>query len=364
MRIIDSRILTKVIRIFLYFGKYFKFLLSIIPISPISANIKITERCNSRCITCNVWENKYDNECSTLEFESILKQMRQNGIKIIRFTGGEPLLRDDLGDLIKNAKNLGFKSIAVQTNGLLLSRKAEELVESGITIVSVSVDGIGETHNRIRGTPNGFEKSIEGIKKLSEIAHNKKKKVNIGMSTTLSSLNIKEVPDLIKLCKDLNITWGINILDENPYFFKNLNMSTLHIKTGKLIDNMINYIKYAKKKMPEVITLDNYSLDYVRDYLKNKVKEPPCVHGYLDVFLNSSGDVYSGCWALNPIGNLNKYRLADILNSPEYKRRSKNMFLRKCPNCTCGFMVNVKFSKLPLFLLNRFKNRIKINLAY
>lgn len=363
MRIIDSRIFKKVLRIYLYFGKYFKHLLNVIPISPFSSNIKITERCNSRCITCNVWENTYDNECSTLEFENILNQMRQNGIEIIRFTGGEPLLRDDLGDLIKKARNIGFKSIAVQTNGLLLSNKAENLIENGITIVRVSVDGIEETHNRLRGTPNGFEKSIEGIKKLSKIAHNKNKIVDIGINTTLSSLNIKEVPDLIKLCKDLNITWGLNILDENPYFFKDKNISSLRIKNEKLIDNMINYIKSAKKKMPEVIAIDKYSLNYVKDYLKNKIKEPPCVHGYLDVYMDSKGDVYSGCWVLKPLGNLKKYSLTDILISPEYKRRSKNMFLRKCPGCTCGFMVNVKFNKLPFFLLNRFKNGIKINLA-
>ena len=343
MRLIDSRIVKKVLRIFLYFGKYLKVLLNIIPISPISANIKITERCNSRCITCNVWQNKYDDECSTLEFENILKQTRQIGIEQIRFTGGEPLLREDIGYLIKTAKKLGFKSVSVQTNGLLLSKKAEELVESGITMVSVSIDGIGETHDRMRGIPNSFEKSIEGIKKLSKIAYNKKKKVNIGITTTLSNLNIKEVPDLIKLCKNLNIMWGLNLLDENPYFFKNLDMTNLTINNRKIIDEFINYIKYAKKKIPGVIGIDDISLDYCKDYLNNTTKEPSCVLGYLSVYMSSNGDFYSGCWALKPLGNIKRIELKDILNSAEYKQRAKNMFLRRCPGCTCGFMVNVKY---------------------
>lgn len=360
MKLLESRIFKKILMSSLFFGKYFKSLLNIIPISPIFANVKITENCNSRCITCNAWEIKYDNECSTLEFENIMKQIRQIGIEQIRFTGGEPLLREDIGDLIKKARHLGFKSIAIQTNGLLLSRKAEELVESGITTVSVSVDGIGETHDRIRGIPNGFDKSIEGIKKLSKIAYNKKMKVNVGISTTLSSLNTKEVPDLIKLCKALNIEWGLNILDENLYFFKNVNMSALHIKDAKVIDNMINYIKYTKKKMPGVIGIDDNSLVYCKDYLKNTIKEPPCVLGYLTVYIGSNGEIYSGCWALKPIGNLRKKRLIDILNSTEYKKRAIDMFLRRCPGCTCGFMINVKYQKLLLSILNRFMKYIKI----
>jgi len=103
-----------------------------------------------------MWRYRHENEYSTQELEDIMEQMRDVGINTLIFTGGEPLLRDDISILIKKAKEISFKEITVQTNGLLLSSKAEELVESGVTSICVSVDGIGETNDVIRGVKNAY----------------------------------------------------------------------------------------------------------------------------------------------------------------------------------------------------------------
>lgn len=339
----------------LYLHTYFKGLLRLIPVKPYDATVMITENCNSRCITCNIWKTNHTNEYSTEEFEDVMKQMRDLGIKNITFTGGEPLLRDDIGILVKRARELGFKKVAVKTNGLLLGRKAEELIESGVSHISVSVDGISETTNAIRRLPHAYHTSIEGIKAATLIAQKYSKNVNIHVSTTLIKHNIEEVPELLNVCKELGTLWYIHVLDQNPYFFQGIHMAPLRIDDNQLVDKTVDYIKTVQKKEPNLINLDTNALEYVRASLKGTCKEPLCVLAYINVYLNARGDVYPGCWVLNPVGNLRKNKLKNIVQSDAYKKRAQEMVMRKCPGCTCGYSVNVYVENLPSTLLNKLK---------
>ncbi|MBU7038611.1 MAG: radical SAM protein [Theionarchaea archaeon] len=330
-----------VVRSLLYFSQYFNKLLGVIPIHPYAAKIKITENCNGHCITCNTWKTKHTNELSTEELQNIMNQMRDVGIRVIKFTGGEPLLREDATLLIKEARNLGFKEVAIQTNGLLLCNRAEELVKSGITDISISVDGIGKTNNIIRGIPYAYDASLLGIKAITLLAKTLKKKINVRISTTLTKYSIEEVPMLLEVCRDLGISFRINLLDKNPYEFRGVEMSALSIDNKQVVDKTLDHIETMKKETPWIISEDSNALEYVRAYCKGTPKEFLCAHGYLSVYLSSRGEVYSGCWVLNPIGNLRKTKLRNILRSDEYKRRAQQMFVKKCPGCTCGYALNV-----------------------
>ena len=90
----------------LYLSRYNPFFLKLINPAPIEASIKVTENCNSRCITCDVWKNKFQQNLTTQELENIFYQLKEIGIRMIGFTGGEPLLRNDIGELIKKPKKL------------------------------------------------------------------------------------------------------------------------------------------------------------------------------------------------------------------------------------------------------------------
>ena len=120
--------------ILLYSG--FSSLLRFVPVSPTRAEFRFTENCNSRCITCNVWKNNSINELTTEEIKNALHQLKEIGVKQLIFTGGETLLRNDVGDIIKEANSLKFEAIIVVTNGLLLEEKAEEIAESAIKLAS------------------------------------------------------------------------------------------------------------------------------------------------------------------------------------------------------------------------------------
>ncbi len=80
-----------------------------------------------------------------------------------------------------------------------------------------------------------------------------------------------------------------------------------------------------------------YEVDYITRYYNNeKVDEPACVLGYLQVFGLSNGDVLTGCYPLKPVGNILHDSLANILASRAYAEQSMAMIRRECPGCTCG----------------------------
>lgn len=148
-------------------AKHRKEILRTIPMTPKGAGINITHNCNSRCITCNMWKSKSTNELTTAELQDILTQLKDIGVVGVGFEGGEPLLRNDLPQIVERAHQLGFESINMMTNGLLLTKKkTENLIQKGLTGIGVSIDGIGETHDLARGVKGAYEKSLKALEEL------------------------------------------------------------------------------------------------------------------------------------------------------------------------------------------------------
>ena len=311
---------------------------------PTSAIFNITDNCNSRCITCNAWREKSTNELTTGEVTDILGQLRNLGISNVGFAGGEPLLRKDLPELVQKSKGLGFKHISVMTNGLLLNeRKATTLLESGITAIGISIDGIDETHDMIRGIKGAYERSSSALKTLLKLRDDKYSYLNILVATTLTRPNVNQIEDIIEMCDQLNVEIILNLLDTSPYFFLNVDISDLIIKDQKEFDAFIDRL-HGIKKNTSVLNQFHVSLEYARKYFSDsKRKDVPCHLGYQTIYIGARGEVYSGCWALKAIGNLRGKKLEEIINSKEYKKRLYNMFMKKCPGCTCGYSTNLLY---------------------
>ena len=111
--------------------------------------ISVTENCNLRCIYC-VDENSIMSSCnkdtlSDEEIYKIVKECASLGIRKIRITGGEPLVRKNIEDLVYKLKSIdGIKEIYITTNGVLLKDKIEELKKNGLTGVNISLDSLKE----------------------------------------------------------------------------------------------------------------------------------------------------------------------------------------------------------------------------
>ena len=147
---------------------------------PLFSTARITHRCNSRCLACTYWkENTADKELSPEEFAEIYKDPLFSSLEKITLSGGEPTLRDDLVDIADNILRScrHIKRITLCTNGFdservigavrkLLQLRKEKRIP-GLT-VSVSLDGIGQLHEKIRRVPQAFEKVDTTISRLQK----------------------------------------------------------------------------------------------------------------------------------------------------------------------------------------------------
>ena len=177
----------------------------------IHAHYYVTTRCNSRCITCDIWrrdEYKHTPE-SPLEYRlDLLRQLKAIGIKSIDFTGGEPLLYPGLPELIQHASRMGFVT-ALTTNGLLYPRHAEVL-RGNVTFLNFSVDSPRpDEHDRIRGVPC-FDKTLAAV----ELARSLGERVLV--KHTVTNENFDDLPDMVALAERFGVM--VELSPEFTYF--------------------------------------------------------------------------------------------------------------------------------------------------
>jgi len=290
-------------------------------IRPLSAHIKLTENCQAKCISCDYWKTRWQDAINTEQAVDLLNQIAAAGIHSLRLTGGEPLLRKDMFDVLKRANSASYKSIIVQTNGLLLKKLHKEINDSPITKVAVSVDGLEKTNDLIRGINGYFGLALEGIRLL------RGKKV--ALSVTLNKISAMELSGLREVAHSVGAEIETNILSQSLSFFKDSNIAPMWPETAET-EEIVRFVR-------DELQRPAYEVEYMdRYYRKEALAEPPCVLGFLQVFVLSNGDVLTGCYPLPAVGNILKQSLESILASEAYYNQSLAMLRRECPGCTCG----------------------------
>ena len=164
-----------------------------------------TIKCNLACAHCRRLESDEAvvTDLSASQAKVLIEQLAELGqaqpmMPVLVFSGGEPLCRDDIFELVDYAKSLGITP-ALATNGTMINAAtAEKIVDSGIVRVAVSLDGAtAEVHNRLRRQDGSFEKAIDGIK------HLRHKEVPFQINITLTKNNAEQLKDVYALAGSL-----------------------------------------------------------------------------------------------------------------------------------------------------------------
>ncbi len=166
----------------------------------------VTERCNLHCRMCGVCERpsapSASDELTFSQYKTLLETAATRlGTTLVSIGGGEPLLRQDIFDIIRCAADAGM-SVHICSNGLLINKeRALNLRDSGIAAVSISVDSPEATaHELLRG-PDTFQKTIEAIRLLRETAP----EIQIGINYLITRLNYHKMDDMVRLAEDLDV---------------------------------------------------------------------------------------------------------------------------------------------------------------
>lgn len=162
---------------------------------PVFVSWQITERCNLRCKYCDYWSGAQEDELSTAQALAIIDELSVLKARVISFTGGEPLLRDDIRQIITYAKSKGIFS-KINTNGLLVPQKIDEI--DGAEQVNLSFDGPAPIHDQIRGA--GSYKAL-----FTAIDLLRRRKKRIVFHVVLTKHNLSSVDFILDKCRELDI---------------------------------------------------------------------------------------------------------------------------------------------------------------
>ncbi|MBI5222576.1 MAG: radical SAM protein, partial [Candidatus Magasanikbacteria bacterium] len=181
---------------------------------PIDCVIAVTYRCNSRCVMCDIWKLKNQPELLPTEFLKLPVSLRD-----INISGGEPFLRVDLPQIVVNLKKAAPRArMVISSNGfatdlIIRQMKAVLAIKPNIG-VAISIDGIGEMHNQMRGIPGGFDRAIETVKKLKELGMK-----NFRLAYTATNMNIGHLSKVYDLSRKLGVEFTHSYAQSSEFYF-------------------------------------------------------------------------------------------------------------------------------------------------
>jgi len=295
-------------------------------------DLNITNRCNYRCVHCAFDSGDLEmSELSLDELKTILQETKELGGERIDITGGEPTVRQDVGEIIKIAKSLDYK-VELVTNGSLLTReKLLEFKKIGLDSIAISLDGSTyDIYSRIRKVDKGtYETVLRSIRTSIDLGFYTK------VNTVVFNSNLEDLPSIAEFC----IEEGV---DENGiYYFTPVGRGN---RSDELSVEPVKWLNFARENLTKYRSDIKLSIefplieeDFPKEELDCILKEDPY---HLQIL--PDGNVYP-CAILasynKPIANLRETSIKDVWNNQNlwkqyYDSVYSNVFEKFCGFCT------------------------------
>ncbi|MCX5798158.1 MAG: 12,18-didecarboxysiroheme deacetylase [Proteobacteria bacterium] len=312
----------------------------------------MTRRCNLKCVHCYAFaegEGYKGKELSTEEGKRLIDDLSDFGVPVILFSGGEPLLREDLPLLIDYAVKKGLRAV-ISTNGTLITEeRARIFSELALSYIGVSLDGIGNVNDVFRGVTGAYDMALAGIRNA------KRAGIKVGLRFTIHKGNYLEIPTIFDLIEQEKIERvcfyhlvyagrGSKLIDED----------VSHDEARKVVDYIMERTKafFNKGRPIEVLTVDNHAdgpYVYMR-LLKEDKKRAEEVYELLTMNEGNASGVGIACvdeegnvhadqfWRHYSFGNVRKRPFGtiwmDLDNELMAKLKIKKRFVKgRCAQC-------------------------------
>jgi radical SAM protein with 4Fe4S-binding SPASM domain len=292
----------------------------------------ITRICNLKCVHCynDSGIGKSFNDITTEKAKAVLDDLAEFGVPSVLFSGGEPLMRHDLFELIPYAGSKGLRTV-ISTNGTLINENAAKKIKDyGVSYVGISLDGIGPINDKFRGVDGAFEMAVSGIRNCMAAG------VRVGLRLTLTKRNVQDLEGLFDFFEEEGI--------ERACFYHLVpsgrgqgiaSDDLTHAQSRAAIETILAKTKQFKEsgKKTDILTVDNH-VDGVYLYLKLLKENPEQAEKVLNLLRWNGGGMYSsgvgiGCidfngkvhadqfWGHYDLGDIHEKPFSEIWTNPD-----------------------------------------------
>ena len=294
----------------------------------LNGTVIVTYRCNARCNMCNRYKKP-----SLPEEEISLDTIKKlPPMYFTNITGGEPFIRTDLKDIVRELYKKSDR-IVISTNGFFTDRILELCKEFPQIGIRISIEGLEETNNKIRGLEDGFNRGYTTLKKLVEMGMK-----DVGFGMTVQDANAKDLVALYNLSNELNMEFATASLHNSFYFVEAKNIIHDRPMVAKEFENLINELLKSKSPKKWFRAYFNHGLI---NYIYGQKRLLPCDMAFDTFFIDPYGDVMpcNGTKDKEIMGNLNKVSSWDELwNSPQAESVRKKV---RCCDRNCWMIGSV-----------------------
>jgi MoaA/NifB/PqqE/SkfB family radical SAM enzyme len=307
-------------------------------VPPEHVYFSLTNRCSLSCVMCDIPKNRgsQEDELSTDAVKKIILQIKELGVIHLIFSGGEPLLRSDLIELIRYSRENGIRWVDIITNGTLCDDElARQLIASGLNHITVSLDGLSAVNDAIRGE-GSFAKSVAAIDKLNYYKQKMKAAVpSIGINFTIMNKNIHEMLSIVEFARSKKC----GMVMFQPVMMSNVSM---HERKKNLLwpsnadiplleKNISKLIRMKEESKDLLIYSENAVLKAIPDYFRGKRPGSSfkCYEGIKRIVIICDGHLWS---CRGTYGDLKKDNLRQIWYS-EQAQNVRNTVLKCKDHC-------------------------------
>ena len=317
------------------------------PLSPRTVIICVTMRCNARCIMCNIWRKRADSELTLEEWGKIMEDPIFESIENLEITGGEPFISPNLVTLVELyiQRMPQLANLSVVSNGIagdVVVAKTKELAmrcrERGVRFtVSISLDGIGELHELIRGTEACFDKTTKVLLELKRIESIFNFRVFAGSMVLRDNLSRTE--EMRKWFRGHGIPFTFQIVGFNDSYVRNRDLKERVDFGAEQLPDLHRFLTSEASKKGWHRLSAYYWRDLLAMYRDNNRRTTPCPALKDQFAIDSYGDVFyclhEKLERLSPSKSVSA-----IYYSPENLKRRGEMWRRKCGCCTSACVVD------------------------
>lgn len=293
----------------------------------LNGTVIVTYRCNARCKMCNRYKapSKPDEEISV----DTIKKLPQ--MYFTNITGGEPFIRSDLKDIVRELYKKSDR-IVISTNGFFTDRIIDLCKEFPNVGIRISIEGLEETNNAIRGLDDGFNRGYTTLKKLVEMNH-----PDVGFGMTVQDANAKDLVPLYELSNEMNMEFATASLHNSFYFVEAKNIIKDRPMVAENFEKLINELLKSNSPKKWFRAYFNHGLI---NYIYGQERLLPCDMAFDTFFIDPYGDVMpcNGTKEKEVMGNLNEQSWDELWNS---KQADKVRAKVRCCNRNCWMIGSV-----------------------
>ena len=284
----------------------------------------ITRKCNYRCRGCNVWMNQDNTELSTEEVKKGLDILSELGILEIVFSGGNPLLRSDIGEILDYASDLFITT--VYDNGSITANKIDAL--RNVDFVAISLDTLDEKKNDyLKGFPGAWKKAINSIETLKEEG------IHVGVSPTISQVNLYEIISFTKhfIARKIPVwycLYGYDYPFKDGMFRIGKKNNEYQIRDQEALVKVFDELLKMRQES-EYVYITKKTLEALREFavIGNRIWECKALDSFLVVDHRGRA---AGCHSREPVGTV--FDLPKVWKSPKFDNLRKEY--NKCTKCS------------------------------